>query len=450
MGKYALIMVGALIFSLLTYSYALKNALFQTNVRSVQSYSQNQAHNIAQSAAMLAINELRSGDKETSIFFPNDEVVGEVKSYPSATTFEDWKDDVHGSYHLDFTLQSDELLIVESTGKFEDVTHKATVALSFGLVPWNPKIDQAVHAEHKIEMTGSDQIIGDASINSNNSGSVDLGSGNDKITGNLFLGSGGEADQVLAGNDLGIGGEIKTVPGKQDFRMPPFPEFPEIELNAGSVNGGTTLDPEDYHNKYFNEINLKGNSKLVINTGSEGDSLTVHVGALDIQSSDIELEGDGHLKIYVDTKLNMKGNATVNVNNNGDVSQLELFYKGYQEVDLYDETLAFGGTTQLNGSLFADKANINLNGTAGIQGNIITGGGSVVVNGNPNLVSENARVIFAPNALVELKGNVSLEGAVISDQFKSNGNGTVEYISDLDAELPDLLEQANFDIVYWN
>lgn len=95
MGKYALLLVSALIFSLLTYSYALKNVLFQSNARAVQSYSQNQAHNIAQSAAMVAVNSI-SNDSEDP-FVPHG---GETYSYSSANNFAEWSE-LHSKCRID-------------------------------------------------------------------------------------------------------------------------------------------------------------------------------------------------------------------------------------------------------------------------------------------------------------------------------------------------------------
>src|SRR6056297_2595420 len=104
MGKYALLLVSALIFSLLTYSYALKNALFQSNVRTVQSFSQNQAHNIAHSAAMVAFNEiLNNSDTD---FVPD---LDDSYSYPNDGSFANWNE-LHGKYRLDMVNQGDSML----------------------------------------------------------------------------------------------------------------------------------------------------------------------------------------------------------------------------------------------------------------------------------------------------------------------------------------------------
>jgi hypothetical protein len=124
MGKYSLIIVAALIFSLLTYSYALRNATFQSNARTVQSFSQNQAHNIAQSALMVAINDIRN-DPADSDFHP---VTDEIFYYPSEDGFADWGD-MHGYYNVSATNQGDTLLIVQSTGRFEETDYVVTAGL---------------------------------------------------------------------------------------------------------------------------------------------------------------------------------------------------------------------------------------------------------------------------------------------------------------------------------
>jgi len=121
MGKYALILVGALIFSVLTYSYALKNALFQSNTRTVQSFSQNQAYNIAQSAAMVTINDIRNIG--SSDFNPG---FDETYTYPLDGGYASW-DDMHGDYRVQVANQADTLLVVQTTGRFEKSMHRALV-----------------------------------------------------------------------------------------------------------------------------------------------------------------------------------------------------------------------------------------------------------------------------------------------------------------------------------
>ncbi|TVP98973.1 MAG: hypothetical protein EA359_17640 [Balneolaceae bacterium] len=443
MGKYAIIIVSVIIFSVITYSHGLRNALFLSNTRVVQSYSQNQAHNIAQSAAMMAINNLRN-DSNSNFLPATDNII----HFPSATGFELWEE-LSGSYNLRFTNQGDSLLIMNSTGRFEETIYRTTLGLLVGPSKWNPNLDQALHAEHIINLTGGsgDLIIGQVSINSISENSVRLGSQSKiKIAGDLLIGPGGDKNDVIVGNMNNISGNVGNLSKRFTYDMPIFPDFPTMAMPA-IYQGETQLEPHQYSNHYFTEFNLQGSNNLVINTGDQDRIL--HVGKLNVQSSDITIIGDGKLTIYVEYGLDVKGNAKIN--KGGVIDQLMIYYKGNPEVDLYDETLSFGGSTQIIGSLYADKASINLNGTASVEGHVLTGGNNVTVRGNPNLESEFSRVIFAPNGRVEAQGNVHIKGAVIADTYYGSGNSTLEYDPNFGGELPDLeLPTGGFDIAFWN
>jgi hypothetical protein len=181
MGKYAILIVSALIFSVITYSHGLRNALFMSNTRVVQSFSQNQAHNIAQSAATIVINHLRNNIAGSFQAEKDD-----TYAFPSIDGFQEWQE-MHGAYNIIVSNHGDTLYTVQSTGRFEDTIYRTNV----GLVPfspvWNPVIDQAVHADKNITLTGSAIIGGDATINSILTNAVHLGSST-SIDSTLFIG----------------------------------------------------------------------------------------------------------------------------------------------------------------------------------------------------------------------------------------------------------------------
>jgi hypothetical protein len=450
MGKYAILIVSALIFSMITYSHGLKNALLMSNTRTVQSYSQNQAHNIAQSAAMMALNNLRND--ENSPFLPG---VDDAFYFPSYDGFEPWPE-LHGSYNLNFVNQDGSLLTLQSTGQFEETKYRVNLGIMIGPSIWNPNVDQAVHAEDEIDLSNAttNAVKGDVSINNNSNSSVKLGDQQRvKITDDIFVPGGG--DHVVAGRLGNLGGDVQSIQWPLNFNMPLFPEFPTISENY-PFNNNTVLNPEDYDGKYINEIHVSGSNSLTINTGGEDEVHTLHVGILKLQASDIILTGEGKLIVYVESELDLNGNAKFN--KDGDVNQLEVYYRGYSEVDLIDdepieeEDITMTGNNQIIGSLYAKNANIKLAGTAGIVGNIITGGTSVSIQGNANLSSTTeARIVYAPNAFVEISGNSELYGSVVSDRFKASGSATVTYVKDLDVNIPDLMQEGgNFEVAYWN
>ncbi len=448
MGKYAILIVSALIFSMITYSHALKNALFISNSRTVQSFSQNQAHNIAHSAAMMAITDLRNN--ENSLFFPSTD---NSYIYPLDNGFEPWTD-MNGEYNLQLTNQGDSLLVLSSTGRFEDTIYRTNIGLVIGNSIWNPVFDQALHAENTIEMGGSDYIGCEGlnpcqvTLNSNSADAVKLGSQSKiKMDADLFIGPGGDPNVVVTGNHNNVAGDIRVMPQRINYNMPVFPDFSELNFLPGSSVYSTsmTLNPEDYDQKHIPEILMtSGNNTLTINTGNQDREL--RVGKLELGGqNEINVIGEGKLTIYVDYDIDMKGGSSIN--ENGDVNKLMLYYSGNQEVELYDETLDFGGNTFFNGSFFADKANVRLRGTAGIQGNVITGS-NVFMSGNASAIS---RVVFAPLGTVSTNGNVEIRGSVISHNFSGSGNTSLIFDPEFDADLPELeVFGSGFDVVYWN
>ena len=446
MGKYAILVVSALIFSMITYSHALRNALFISNARTVESYSQNQAHNIAQSAAMVVINNLRN-DSDSS-FKPG---VGNVYSFPSPDGFEPWPE-MDGEYHIGVTNQADTMLVLSSTGRFEDTMYRTNIGLRIGSTIWNPTFDQALHSELDILGQGNISIecVHDtpqchATLNSSEDNSVTL-DGNVILDGDLFIGPGGIAESVISGLDK-ITGEVHTMQQKLDYPLPQFPNYEQETFMPGNsiYSQSTTLNPDDYDQRHIPELFMtSGNNTLTINTGNE--DRTLRVGRMNLSGQNkIEVVGEGKLDIYVDYEIDMKGGSSIN--ENGETSNLNLFYRGTQDVELYDETIELAGNTLFNGNFFADKANIKMRGTTGIQGNVITGG-NVDISGDAEALS---RLIYAPEGMVTMGGGSVIKGSVISEKFESHGNAKLIFDQDLDAELPDLIvSDGDFPIVYWN
>ncbi|MDR9367060.1 MAG: polymer-forming cytoskeletal protein [Balneolaceae bacterium] len=159
MGKYAIFIVSALIFSMLTYSSALRNAVFVSNARTVQTHSQNQAYNIAQSAAMVVYNDIRN-NPDGSFFSPEED---STYAYPSVNGFEDWVE-MHGSYNILTRNQGDSLLTIQSIGQFGSSRYIVNIGLiktsgGGGGFPW-PAFDTAIHSDEDIAV-GNGNVYGD-------------------------------------------------------------------------------------------------------------------------------------------------------------------------------------------------------------------------------------------------------------------------------------------------
>lgn len=430
---------------MLTYSYALRNSIFISNHRNVQSYSHSQAHNIAQGIAMLSIKGIQTGDGK---FMPAE---NESITIPSGTDeFEYWEE-MQGEYRITIERITSDLgtaefpvdeYIVYSTGRYEEAeyTIRAGVIRTY---KWEPNVDNAILTEEWLDLGGDIDIIGDVTLNSNDASLVTF-YGNAKIEqGNVFLGPSANLGMVNHKDIIKDGG-LFNLPRLFNERPPQFPVFPSGYLTGSSVYGSQTLTPADYEGYFIPEIDLGGNSTLTIDT--QGNEIVLYAGKFNVQSSEVKIKGGGKVKMYVETHFDLRGRAKVN--EGGDPGQLQLFYKGDQEVDLYDETLDFSGNTYFNGSLFADKASVKLTGTTGIQGNVITGGPVVEITGNAEAIS---RHITAQNASVRLTGNPTIKGSIHAQKFSGTGNATIIHDTDFDSALMDLwMSEPKTSVAWWN
>lgn len=190
MGKYAIFLVLALTFSLLTYSYALRNSIFISNHRNVQSYSHNQANNIAQGIAMLSIKGIQSGD---SSFMPAE---NESVSIPSGSNeFEYWEE-MQGEYRVIIERVTSDLgtaeypvdeYVIYSTGRYDETEYTITAGV-IRTYKWSPNVDNAILSEELLDLGGDMDIIGDITLNSDDASGLTL-DGNAKINqGNVFFG----------------------------------------------------------------------------------------------------------------------------------------------------------------------------------------------------------------------------------------------------------------------
>jgi len=450
MGKYAILIVSALIFSMITYSHGLRNALFISNARTVDSYSQNQAHNIAQSAAMMVIRDLRTNP--SSFFLPEGD---DIVEFPVNGGFENWPE-MYGEFRIEVSNQlAQETITINSTGRFEDTIYRTTIRLRSDT--FSPSFEQALHANNSIYMSGNDYVgcggITPCLVTLNNTAANTVGlTGSVQMEADLYVGVGGNPDVVLSGSSVDkIDGKVGVQEEEEYYPPSVFPNFNEIFPNGYSPNNYTssaTLNAQDLNLGYFDSIELGGQNKLTINTGNDSDAIyKVRLRNLKLSAqSSIDLVGEGKLELYVDQAVEMRGGSSIN--EDGDVKNLILYYQGFEDVDLAEPEqmdLELGGNTIFNGSLFADQANITLRGTAGIQGNVTTNG-DVHLYGDADAIS---RLIYTPYGTVTAHGNVKIRGAVITNDFVGSGNTSLVYDPEFDADPPPF-EGEIFNLVFWN
>ncbi len=259
--------------------------------------------------------------------------------------------------------------------------------------------------------------------------------GGASISGNIFVPSGSENDALKKPDWMNT-----TIPiGLKDegvIELPGFPEFPPYNMpsNITITNGNNkkevikngslyadnwmtdnyTLDMTE--NLHLTNLKVDQNNTLKINVGNE-DRVIV-VDNLDVIQGHIQVIGTGKLTFMVSDKINVKGS----IGNSSSANQLGIFLQGsttnkHKEVFFSDET-------QINGSFYAEDANITMTGGGGIKGNILTGGEKVSISGG---VKADPTMILAPNAEVKLSGGGSVNGAIYADNFTANGGATVNY-----------------------
>ncbi len=492
MGRYALLLVSALIFSMITYSTALRNALFLTNDRIVHSYSHNQAHNIAQSVLVFALRDIQEDGGNIPIPSNGDTVEFGPEPWP----------EMHGSFILRITnsVDDDNLVHITSVGIFDGRSYQVNVGLApggGGAFPW-PAYNNAIHTAgdlsfangtvngnlysggmfsipanatingdviavntelaHVVDIN-SGTLNGSLYANTTNPNAITFSNWGGSITGDLFTGPGSNPGDVVQNASQWHPGHINGQMGSLSGLLPmmdvPVPEFPVLGDNynyhpnislQGNTNGNINLTSGDL---YIPEISINSNTTLTINVGSEVRSLRVN--NLNIQQGhlNINTDGDGRLEIFVENQFNIGGSSSMNNNfNPGGADQsaqnLLINYSG-------SDPLNFGGAQTVNANFFVESADVNLTGGNSFNGNIITLGENVEISGN---AANSARVLYAPNAHIHMTGSGRVFGSVIGKSLSAQGNAMVTFSDDYKDSLPDLQSGSgsaqSYTIAHWN
>lgn len=435
MGKYALIIVSALVFSIITYSVGLRNAMFSSTLRIVDTFSSNQAHNITQSTMLVVMSDIREYGTDSQ-FMP---VQGGSYQFPN-DGFEMWSD-ISGSYRV-ITSSSGDTLLIMIAGTFEGNTSMTRAGLLEEVPPWDPQFTSAVHSEGSIELKGSASIKGDASTNSTATNAVVL-DWSTQIDSTLYIGPGGNPDVVVdeknhSGN---VGNGVQVQSQELYYPMPKFPVYPPKDMVGTSVyvsgSESKTMNFNDYNDLYIPEVSVVGNNNLSIEVNGES---TLYVGNFNITQGHVHLTGTGSLTIIIENNFTFLGSSTIN--NSGEVNNFFINYGGTNNI-------SFAGSTQYNGGIFVESADVTITGSNSLKGSLISGGSNITISG---AASANSRVIYAPNAHVSLTGSSVIYGSVISSSFIASGNSSVHFNDISDEDLPDFEVDDGpvFSILFWN
>ncbi len=353
----------------------------------------------------------RSGaDAAAAYILENPEELSEIISYGPD---EGYLDD--GKFKVEVKEEGG-LILIESTGysgNYEETVVLTLVPLSGG----GPIFDLALFAEGKIELTGSSEIEGNCATNSTQKSSVDFGVGEAKIVGDLYIGIGGNPNEVVKGR-LGlahVSGKVEPLREERSYTLPPFPAFPSTLPDKGDFTAGWWPDPPPCYILEDGQYNdLIVNSTLIIDVGH--GVRQIRAKRVIVQGDGkVEIQGEGILSLYVEQEFIMSNGA--GFNRGGDTNRVMLYYKGTKE-------MGFTGDVKFYGCLYSDRADIKLVGSSGIMGNIISGGAKVALSGDVRGI---VRAIYAPHAQVVVANSSQIEGAVICNNFRDLGDARVIY-----------------------
>lgn len=225
--------------------------------------------------------------------------------------------------------------------------------------------------------------------------------------------------------DLELGDFLPNFPltnfGTLTNLIPPDVEVSESEDNKTNIieNGNflaTNWMTNNYvlnlnNDTYFKNFNVREDNTITLNIGN--NDINLYVENLDISQGHIKIAGTGKLNIIVKDSINIKGSF----NNNGDSSQIILYYQGTSPI-------TFSNETSLYGSFYTNTADLTLTGGAAFKGNIYSGGTRITISGG---VPTNGQYIIAPNTDLRLLEGGNITGTVVAKSIYANGGTSITY-----------------------
>jgi len=294
---------------------------------------------------------------------------------------------------------------------------------------WSETIGQALFSETTISVSGSSRILGDIATNTTSQNGVNLNSWAwpNVVDGNVYIGPGGDPSVVFTSpNPNSVAGSVLNLTEPMSFPLPPFPDFPAKGDVASSVSlsGSTslTLQPGDYSGKFIPEISIQNDTRLTIEL--DGGDHILHVGTLQISQGHIELNGAGRLFLLVENSITLAGSSSVN--RNGATENLFAFYEG-------TEPLNFGGNTRFVGDMFTKSSDVIIANSGGVEGHVISGGTALSITGNAQSFE---RVIYAPEAAINMSGSGAVRGAVVGKSYVAQGNTRIFFDGAITVSIP--------------
>lgn len=292
----------------------------------------------------------------------------------------------------------------------------------------------AVFVKDNIKLDGGPSIFGNIGTNKEQNKTISL-SGGPKIKGSIYVPVGFEnisldkPDWMYIDKPLGLANKVT-------FILPEFPEYPTLPIMKNQIfykgtnqrevikDGSIYIDnftdgyrlvlDQDYQ---FDAIKLVENKSMEIDVGDK-DRIIV-VNHLNVENGVIRISGTGNLTLMVKSSISMGSGSKVN--STGNTKRLRIFLDNKSKIP---NVLNLSGSQKIYGSLYAKNTNIQISAGGGFQGNILTGGNKVEINGGGSALYT---MINAPDADVVLANSGTVRGTVLGKSLTMSGSAIVEY-----------------------
>lgn len=440
----ALVLMVIMVFSVLGMSIM---AMSMNSLKMSSSEQKDQSVFYIAEAAMTVemesiekiVNEAYSNSKDQNSFF--NELTNKllISSKPSSAEY----DDTPG-YNPSAEIAIKQLnntnprsYKVTATGDID--TKKRVVEQEFS-VEWVPKnsgpgLKMAVLVKEDIKIPNG-AITGDIGTIKKGPDSITVDGGG-SVKGAIFVPFGYEQ---IAINKPSWMNDFPKATGKEMgefYKLPAFPTFPALTTAKDSnvagnyvkvgkgilsvtVNGNKDVSKHTYKlntSVKFNEIKLTNDEDLYFDIGM--NNIEIIVDKLNLINGHIHLIGGGKLTVYITEETFFGSGSTIN--NNGDMSKVNIYLKGSNTSP--KNTFTVSGNQKIRGSLYAEDANIVINSGGGFNGNIFTGGTSIIVSGGTWTTSP---MILAPNAKFQHQNGI-INGVILAKSFEMSGGARLNY-----------------------
>lgn len=293
--------------------------------------------------------------------------------------------------------------------------------------------DRAVAiVKNGVNLTGSSGLQGNVYVESSDPNSINMSWGTSITDGEAYVPdsavdhalnhTGGTPPEVKPNTDIlpwtAYQQIVDSFPAFPSYPLATSEKFEKVDMNGNlNITNNHTLNLLE--NISFDSISITNNGTLKINTNNQ--NVDIVVNNLNITSGNIEIVGTGTINFYVKNNFSMGYGI---INPGGAINKVNVYLAGNNSVNL-------NGSTKINGSLFAESADITLTQSGGFKGFIVTGGNNVTFAGG----TYSDLLLLAPNATIIGKQGPRITGTLIGDSFVGMGDAKVTY-KEIPGEFP--------------